>query len=119
MIFRALDSSGDWTFGKGRQNYLRDADAVAVNIATRLRSFLNDCFWATEFGVDWWNLLGTRAPAAQANVVLQTRAMIAASFGVVRINSVTPVLDRGTRRLRIDYDVDTVFTRNLTGSVHP
>jgi hypothetical protein len=119
VIIRALDSSGDWTFGQGRQNYLRNADAVALNIATRLRSFLNDCFWATDFGVDWWNLLGTKNPVAQQNIILQTRAMIADSFGVVRINSVVAETDRSTRRLTIRYNVDTIFTRNLTGDVQP
>lgn len=119
MIIRNLTATGDWEFGQGRQNYLRNADAVALNIATRLRSFLNDCFWATQFGIDWWNLLGARNPTAQANIILQTRAMISESFGVVQINSVVAVTDRVTRRLTVRYDVDTVFTRNLTGSVQP
>lgn len=119
MIIRALDGSGDWRFGQGRQDYLRDDDAVALNIATRLRCFLNDCFWAADFGVDWWNLLGARNPTAQTNIILQTRAMIAASFGVVRINSVKPVTNRTTRRLRLEYNVDTIFTRGLVGSVQP
>jgi hypothetical protein len=119
MIFRAIDGSGDWQFGQGRQNYLRGDDAVALNIATRLRCFFGDCFWATDFGVDWWNLLGSRNPSAQVNVILQTRTMIAKSFGVVRINSVEAVTDRVTRKLRVEYNVDTIFSRGLAGSVQP
>lgn len=119
MIIRNLDASGDWTFGQGRQNYLRNDDAVALNVATRLRCFLNDCFWATQFGVDWWNLLGTKNPTAQANVVLQTRAMISDSFGIVRVNSVAAVTDPATRRLRVDYNGDSIFSRGLAGSVQP
>ena len=119
MTFRNLDPSGDWTFGQGRQNYLRDQDAVKLNIATRLRSFLNDCFWDLQAGVDWWNLLGVRNPAAQTNIIIQTRSVLGNSYGVVRINSVTASTDHTTRRLTVRYDVDTIFTRNLVGTVTP
>lgn len=58
MRFRNLTSDGDWCFGKGRNSYLRDNDALMMNIKTRLMSFLGDCFFDTEAGIDWWNLLG-------------------------------------------------------------
>lgn len=119
MIFRSLDSLGDWTFGQGVQNYLRDEDAIELNVKTRLKSFLGDCFWATEFGVDWWELLGTMNPKAQAAVVLATRLMIAESYGVVRINSVTAATDRTTRRLTVTYNVDTIYSRSVVGTVTP
>lgn len=119
MIFRNLTADGDFTFGQGRQNYLRNDQAVALNIKTRLLSFLNDCFWAMDFGIDWWNLLGVKSPKAQANIVLQCRQMIAESFGVVRINSVEAYMDRATRRLTVKYDIDTIYTRNLVGVIQP
>lgn len=58
MRFRNIDANGDWVFGKGRNSYLRGNDALMINIKTRLLSFLNDCFFDTEAGIDWWNLLG-------------------------------------------------------------
>jgi len=58
MRFRNLDENGDWTFGKGRNSYLSDDKALMMNIRTRLLEFLGDCFWDTEKGIDWWNLLG-------------------------------------------------------------
>lgn len=119
MIFRSLTPTGDWTFGAGVQNYLRDEPAVELNIQTRLKSFLGDCFWAVEFGVDWWNLLGARNPQAQAAILIATRTMIASSYGVVRINSVTASTDRTTRLLTINYNIDTIFTRSVAGSVTP
>ena len=45
MKVRALDESGDWTFGKGENNYYSANDAIAQNIKTRLYSFLGDCFF--------------------------------------------------------------------------
>lgn len=60
MIVRALDADGDWTFGKGKNNYLRGVRATQQNLATRLRSFLGDCFFDTGAGIDWFNLLGSK-----------------------------------------------------------
>jgi hypothetical protein len=119
MIFRALTPLGDWTLGQGVQCYLRDEPAIELNIQTRLKSFLGDCFWATEFGVDWWELLGVKNPAAQAAIVLACRLMIAESYGVVRINSIAASTDRTTRRLTVEYNIDTIFSRTVQGTVTP
>lgn len=119
MIIRALTQTGDWTFGQGVQNYLRDEPAIEENIATRLRSFLNDAFWALDFGIDWYELLGATGPETQAAIVLATRQMIAESYGVVRINSVDAAIDRVTRRLTLNYNIDTIFSRSVTGTVQP
>lgn len=117
MIHRNLDSSGDWTFGHGRQDMLRDADAIAMNLKTRLRFFRGDCFWRMDFGVDWWNLLGVKSSAAAGNIVLQCRAMIATSYGVVRIDRVSSSTNAQTRALSVQYDVDTVFSRRIRNAV--
>lgn len=116
MTIRNLDSAGDWTFGQGRQNYLRDERAIELNVQTRLACFLNDCFWQMDFGVDWWNLLGAKGPTAESAIVLQCRTSIAGAFGVVRIGTVRPTIDARTRRLVVRYVIDTIFTRNLVGS---
>ncbi len=119
MTIRNLTGDGDWTFGQGRQNYLTGQDAIALNIATRLRSFLNDTFWAMDFGIDWWNLLGQRNPAAQANVILQVRECLARSYGVARVISVTASLPPGGRRLSVTASVDTIFSQGATVTVEP
>ncbi len=119
MTIRNLDASLDWTWGKGRQNYLTDEAAIELNAATRLRSFLNDTFWAMDFGIDWWNLLGQRNPTAQANIVLQARQVIAESFGIVRINSVVAGTDPISRRSVITYNVDTIYTLGVIQAVQP
>lgn len=77
MRQRTLDSTGDWIFGQGKQAYSADADGVRQNLLTRIRSFKSDCFFATEEGVDWLNLLGigTKALLDQdiKRVILQTQ----------------------------------------------
>lgn len=114
MNFRALDSNGDWTFGNGVQNYLVEADAINVDIATALKTFLNECFFALNFGVDWWNLIGSKN---QQGIILQCRTMIVSRYGVVKINEVQVILDRVTRKLSISYNVDTIYSRGVSNTV--
>lgn len=117
MKIRNTDGNGDWHFGHGRQDYLVDDRAINLNLNSRLRSFLNDCFWSMGFGIDWWNLLGGKNPTAQVGIILQCRTMIANSYGVVRINTVDATTDARTRRLTVAYSIDTIFTRNLRNAV--
>jgi len=53
MKHRALTSTGDWTFGNGRGNYAVDERGIEVNIATRINSWKNDCFFDFDAGIDW------------------------------------------------------------------
>lgn len=117
MIFRAIDGNNDWAFGSGVQSYLRDERAIAANIKTRLQVWLGECFFATEDGIDWRNLLGGKNPAAQQGIVLQCRTVIVESYGVVRVNSVTPVFAPAGRALTVTYNIDTIFSRNVTNTV--
>jgi hypothetical protein len=116
MIFRGITGSNDWTFGKGVNSYFTKDQAIAANIKTSLMFFLNDCFFAMDTGIDWWNLLGGKNPAAKANVLLQTRQTIVQCEGVVRINSVDARVD-SKRKITISYSIDSVYSRNITGSV--
>lgn len=114
MKFRALDAQGDWVFGQGVQSYFTDEDAIAADSRTALKIFLGECFFALNAGVDWWNLIGGRD---DQGVVLQCRQVIAAREGVTRINRVESILDRQSRRLSVSFNIDTVFSRSLTGEV--
>lgn len=117
MKFRGLDIDGDWQLGSGLQSYVSDQDATAADIGTRLKVFLGECFFALDFGVDWWNLLGARGVQAEQDIVLQCRQMISSCQDVTRINSVVAVEDRDTRALSLEYNVDTVYSRNSNGEV--
>lgn len=112
MIVRAIDLSGDWTFGKGRNDYLSGNPAVAQNLVTRLRSFLGDCFFDMPAGVDWFNQLGGK------NVLGLTRdvkTVILNTQYVTRIISLGITLD-SARDLGLSYEVDTVFPGTIKTS---
>lgn len=106
MILRALDSNGDWTFGAGKNNYLRANAAVAQAISSRLLMILGDCFWATNAGIDWFNLM-------QANQQLALNLAISAT--ILNTENVTGIIQlsfsfvSSTRALAISYNVSTLY----------
>jgi hypothetical protein len=113
MSTRALTSSGDWTFGAGAGNYLSGNAEVAQNISTRLKMFLNDCFFATDQGLDWFNLLGSKSLTV---VALAINANILNAPN----NSVTGVIQlyltlNGTRGFSVAYTVQTVYSQSVLG----
>lgn len=115
MIFRALGTDNDWTFGKGKENYLFNQDAVSINIKTRLLSFLNDCFFDMNAGVDWFFYFGT--PNKSREIELRSRAVILQSYGVVSVTSVILSINRVTRAATLTYIINTIYTINYTENV--
>jgi len=105
MRVRTIDGVGDWTFGKGRNNYKKDINAVAQNIQTRLKSFLGDCFFDLEAGIDWFNLLGSKSELELKLVISSTIL----NTENVNILEETLVSVSSNRQLLIQYSVDTAY----------
>lgn len=105
MIVRALDANHDWTFGAGKNNYLSGADAVTQNIDTRLNSFLGDCFFDTQAGIDWFNLNGGKSKLA---ILLAVTAQIQNTQYVTQILELS-VNVNNTRNITIVYSANTAF----------
>ena len=107
MIVRALNSSGDWTYGAGKNNYLSANAAVAQAIATRLLSFLGDCFWATNAGIDWFTFLG--GSKSLLSLQLAINAVILNTDNVTGIVTLNVIYDPDTRAVEIDYEATSSF----------
>lgn len=106
MSVRSLDALGDWTFGRGKNNYLTQNKEIRQNIQTRLLSFLGDCFFDTAAGIDWFNLLGSKDQTA---LNLAVNSTILNTEGVTSLLQLSIVLS-SVRRLTISYEVATVYT---------
>ncbi len=106
MIVRALDSDGDWTFGKGKSDYLKENAAIGQNVQTRLKSFLGDCFFDLQAGIDWWNLLGSKNIQG---LILSVKTMILNTEGVTKLLELSTELD-DNRLQSLSYSMSTVFT---------
>ena len=106
MIVRALDVNHDWTFGKGKNNYLRNQRAVSQNIDTRLLSFLGNCFFKVDAGIDWFNLLGAKS---EISINLAVSTTILSTLYVTGIIQKNIIFNVRLRSLFISYSVDTSF----------
>ena len=106
MIVRALTPTGDWMFGRGTSDYLSGTQAVEQNLGTRLRSFLNDCFFDAAAGIDWFNLLGSKNQTA---LVLAIQTVIANTDYVTKINQLSLVIT-SNRSITLSYSITTAFT---------
>lgn len=106
MIFNNLDSNGDWTFGRGIGDYVDLNAAIGLNIRTRLYSWVGDCFFDKNAGIDWKNRLGTKNQ--QALLEAELRRVILQSFGVTGLVSVSTQLN--DRLFTASYSVNTIYS---------
>jgi hypothetical protein len=106
MIVRSLDSDGDWTFGKGKQNYLSELSAVKQNVLTRLRSWKGNCFFDTESGVDWGNYLDI---GTKTLLDLDIKRVILGTDKVLKISKFNSTLDTSEKKLTVAASVETYY----------
>jgi len=60
MIVSALDKDDDWTFGRGRKNYITGSTAITQKAKCRVRSFKNDNPLNMDDNIDWINLMSEK-----------------------------------------------------------
>lgn len=106
MIVRALDADGDWTFGKGKNDYKSGLKALEQNIQTRLKSFLGDCFFSATSGIDWFSLLGGKSESA---ITLAISVCLINTENVTGIQETSASIDPTTRVITIAYKVQSTF----------
>lgn len=125
MIFRNLVSdaealadpslvSGDWKYGKGVNDYTSFNQAIGLNIKTRLKSWLNDCFFDLPAGIDWTNYLGSKDKRSLLEADL--RRVILQSENVTGILSFNTELDV-SRQFTANYEVQTIYSQSFRDSV--
>jgi hypothetical protein len=106
MIVRALNTNGDFCFGRGKSDYFTLNKAIGQSIKTRLGSFINDCFFATADGIDWWYLLGSKN---RMGLNLSISSIILNTPGVTGIIQLS-INEDSNRALTVSYSVTTVYT---------
>lgn len=106
MKVRSIDTGGDWTFGRGINDYKSDFFAVVQNVRTRLNMLLGDCFFAANEGIDWLNLNGQKDQLAVSIAVSKTILETEGITGLVQLSiALSP-----QRKLEIRYRANTVFS---------
>lgn len=113
MTFRNLTPSHDWCFGKGLQDITQQNQAIGLNIKTRLLSWVGDCFFDQQAGIDWWNRLGSKNQ--RTLLELDLRRIILQSQGVTGIVKVDTILTR--RNFSASYSVNTIYSQEYQDSL--
>jgi hypothetical protein len=119
MRVRALTALGDWTYGAGLNDYLTSNAAVAQAIGTRLSSFLGDCFFATQAGIDWFNFLGGKDQIS-LQLAISATILNTSSQGqpvVTGIVNLSLNLDDTTRVFTVTYEATSIYG-NVQGVVN-
>jgi len=109
--YRRLDSDGDYTLGRGLQDYLTGIDAVAQAILTRLKLFLAEWWEDTTEGIPMFTkMLGTSGSATNISAVdLLIKTRITGTTGVTGITSYTSSFDSTTRAYTFTAYVETEY----------
>lgn len=113
MLFRNLDVNGDWEFGAGKESFSSRDRAIALDIRTRLLSWVGDCFFDSDAGIDWINRLGNKGQ--EVLLKLDLRRIIIQTEGVTRVEEVeTKIVDR---TFSAQYTVSTIYGNQFSNSV--
>ena len=112
-IVRALDRTHEWLFGKGKNDYVTGNQAVAQNINTRLQSFVGDCFFDLNAGIDRFNLMSNKNQVA---ITLAVSAVILNTPNVTSLLALSISLNDATRKLTSTYQVQTFYSKFTSSS---
>lgn len=113
MIFSNLDQNHDWTFGKGAADFANGDQAIGLNVKTRLLSWVGDCFFDLNAGIDWWNRLGSKNQ--RTLLELDLKRVILQSEGVTGIVSFDTTLTG--RDFTASYTINTVNSKEYQDSL--
>ena len=109
MTVRALDSNGDWVWGLGLGSYLSGLPMIRQQIQCAILSFLGDCFFDINAGIDWFNLLGSRGNGSQIALQLAIRGKILNISGVTGTQQPSIVVNSTSRGFSGSYNVQTIY----------
>ena len=108
MLYRKLDSNGDYTFGKAAGNFFKDIpEAVGQAVLTRLKLIEGEWFLDTSIGTPYnsqilgMGKLNTYDGAIQ-NVILNTQ-------GVTALINYASFVDPNTRAAGVSATINTVY----------
>lgn len=111
MSVSRITDDGDWTWGQ----YVRGSKEVSQNVVTRIKSFKNDWFLDTDFGIDWFNILGNKSN--EETIKNELNRVTANTDGVRVIKNIELDLNRQSRVASVIINYVDVFDQDITLSV--
>ncbi len=112
MIIRSIDENGDWEFGKGKNSYKIQQDAIMQDIKTKILEWKNDCFFEQNAGIDWINRLDKYQ---ESNLAEEIRTLIVKCYGVVSLENFAYSLK--DRIFNATYNITTIFSESVQDQI--
>lgn len=112
-MFRNLDENYDWTWGQNLNNYVTETQEIALNIKTRILSFLGDCFFAVEEGIDHWRYMGYNTQTEYEKAITD---VIVATPGVEKVEQLDILLN-ANRQMTLSFSVYTIYSTTIDSTV--
>lgn len=108
MLYRKLDESDDYSFGRGPVDFWRDVpDAVAQSVRTRLHLEQGEWYLDSQEGTPWrTEVLGKRTENTR-DLMIQMR--VTETPGVNELVSYSSDLNRDTRGFSVGLIIDTIY----------
>lgn len=106
MRIRNIDKNGDWRFGKGQSDYVRNAYAVGLDIKMSIQEWFGDCFFSLQKGIPWQVRLGAKNQKKLLDNDILTIAK--GVEGVLNIANFTSSVDG--RRYRCSFKVYQMYS---------
>ena len=108
MKYRKLDANGDYTFGQGSANHLKDTpETVAQAVKTRLGLIQGEWFLDTSAGTPYHSrILGAGMVATYDRAIQE---VILGTSGVTRLVDYSSHVNPSTRAASVNCTIDTVY----------
>lgn len=107
MRYRKLDADGDYVFGGGQADFLKDSpEAVAQAVQTRLRLARGEWFLDKTEGTPWDQILG-KYTAGTYDAAIRQR--ILGTQGVRELAAYSSSLNSEARELSVTATINTIY----------
>lgn len=121
MLYRRLDSNGDYILGQGNSQFLSGSEAVAQAITTHLKLLLAEWWEDVDNGLPLWqSILGQ--PGSETNLlsidnVVKNRILSTRSGNLNLVSSIddyTRTYDAATRIYSFEAIITTIYSESVT-----
>lgn len=121
MLYRRLDSNGDYILGQGNSQFLSGSEAVAQAITTHLKLLLAEWWEDVDNGLPLWqSILGQ--PGSETNLlsidnVVKNRILSTRSGNLNLVSSIddyTRTYDAATRIYSFEAIITTTYSESVT-----
>lgn len=102
-----LDETGDWLVEDGKLQLVTGQDEIAQISAIRLKTYLGEWFLDVRIGFPWFSKVLKKGPNTAEIEALLIQEIVETP-GIVSLRSFDLSFDKVTRKLKVDYEAESI-----------